>query len=161
MQNVDLSFNNFYEAINTVLDKHAPHQKVEKYTLKLKTKPWIIAAIQNSIKIKNKVFNNYINKKDITLKNEIHAEYEKYKNMLSTLTIKSKKSYYDNFFKNNLNDLKNTWKGIRNLISMTKSATSVPNTLSQNDESITDPIKIANIFNNFFNNIAAKTISQR
>ena len=81
--------------------------------------------------------------------------------MLSTLTKKSKKSYYDNFFKNNLNDLKNTWKGIRNLISMTKSATSVPNTLSQNDESITDPIKIANIFNNFFNTIAAKTISQR
>ena len=32
---------------------------------------------------------------------------------------------------------------------MTKSATSVPNTLSQNDESIADPIKIANIFNNF------------
>ena len=32
---------------------------------------------------------------------------------------------------------------------MTKSATSEPNTLSQNDESIADPIKIANIFNNF------------
>ena len=43
---------------------------------------------------------------------------------------------------------------------MTKSATSVPNTLSQNDESITDPIKIANIFNNFFSTIAAKTKSK-
>ena len=42
------------------------------------------------------------------------------------------------------------WKGIRNLTSMTKFSTSVPNTLSQNDESITDPIKIENIFNNFF-----------
>ena len=43
---------------------------------------------------------------------------------------------------------------------MTKSATSVPNTLSQNDESITDPIKLANIFNNFFRTIAAKTKSK-
>ena len=31
MQNVDLSFNNFYEAINAVLDKHAPCQKVKIY----------------------------------------------------------------------------------------------------------------------------------
>ena len=30
MQNVDLSFNNFYKAINAVLDKHAPYQKVKK-----------------------------------------------------------------------------------------------------------------------------------
>ena len=150
MQNVDLSFNNFYEAINAVLDKHAPYQKVKKYILKLKTKPWITAGIQNSIKIKNRLFKNYINKKDFTLKNEMHVEYKKHRNMLSTLTKKSKNSYYDNFFRNNLNDLKNPWKGIRNIISVTKSATSVPNTLSQNDDSITDPIKIANIFNNFF-----------
>ena len=43
---------------------------------------------------------------------------------------------------------------------MTKSATSITNTLSQNDESITGPIKIANIFNNFFSTIAAKTKSK-
>ena len=43
---------------------------------------------------------------------------------------------------------------------MTKSATSVPNTLSQNDESIADPIQIVNIFYNFFNTIAAKTNSK-
>ena len=30
--------------------------------------------------------------------------------------LQSKKSYYGNFFKNNLNDLKNTWKGIRNFL---------------------------------------------
>ena len=81
--------------------------------------------------------------------------------MLSTCTKKSKKSYYDNFFMNNLNDdLRNTWKGIGNFISITKSATSLPNTLSQNDESITETIKIANIFNNYFSTIAAKTKSK-
>ena len=49
---------------------------------------------------------------------------------------------------NNLNDLKNKRKGIRNLISVTKSVTSVPNTLFQNNEPITDPKKKkTNIFN--------------
>ena len=42
---------------------------------------------------------------------------------------------------NNLNDLKKKRKGIRNLISVTKSVTSVPNTLFQNNEPITDPKK--------------------
>ena len=46
------------------------------------------AGIQNSIWL----FENYINKKDFTLRNEIHAEYKKYRNMVSTLTEKSKKS---------------------------------------------------------------------
>ena len=60
----------------------------------------------------------------------------KYMLSILTLTKKSKKSYYENFLKNNFNDLKSTWKGIRNLISMTESTTSVPNTVSQNDESM-------------------------
>ena len=52
------------------------------------------------------------------------------------------------------------WKGIGNLTSINKSATSVLNTLSQKDESISDPIKIANIFNNVFSTIAVKTKSK-
>ena len=82
MQNVDLSFNNFYEVINTVLDKHAPYQKVKKYISKLKTKPQITAGIQNSIKIKNRLFKIYLNKKDVKLKNEMHTKYKKYRNRL-------------------------------------------------------------------------------
>ena len=52
MQNVDLSFNNFYEAINAVLDKYAPYQKVKKYILKLKLKPWITAGFKILLKSK-------------------------------------------------------------------------------------------------------------
>ena len=54
--NVDLSLNDFYEAINVALDEYEPYQKVKKYTLKLKTKPWITAGIENSIKIKKQTF---------------------------------------------------------------------------------------------------------
>ena len=63
---------------------------------------------------------------------------------------------------NNLNDLKNKRKGIRNLISVTKSVTSVPNTLFQNNEPITDPKKKKTKYLqyiSFFSAIAAKTKS--
>ena len=46
LHNVDLSINNFYEAIYAVLDKHTPYQKVKKYNLKLKAEPWITAGIK-------------------------------------------------------------------------------------------------------------------
>ena len=50
----------------------------------------------------------------------------------------------------NKKDITQKMKYMQNISTeMTKSATSEPNTLSQNDESIADPIKIANIFNNF------------
>ena len=55
-----------------------------------------------------------------------------------------------------LKDVEKCWKGIGNLTSITKSATSVPITLSQKGESIADPIKIANIFNNVFSTISSK-----
>ena len=37
---------------------------------------------------------------------------------MSTLMKESKKSYFTNYFQNNLNNLKSTWKGIKNLISL-------------------------------------------
>ena len=42
--------------MNGLLDKHAPFKKVSKYQLKLKTKPWVTAAIHKSILVKNYLF---------------------------------------------------------------------------------------------------------
>ena len=43
---------------------------------------------------------------------------------------KSKQTYYDQFFERNLNNVKNTWKGIKSLISLKTVASSVPTVLS-------------------------------
>ena len=57
-------FNNFLLNMNGLLDKHAPFRKVSKYQPKLKTKPWITAAIHKSILVKNSLFKKYIKLKD-------------------------------------------------------------------------------------------------
>ena len=49
-------FDNFLLNINGLLDNNAPFKKVSKYQLKLKTKPWIAAAIHKSILVKNSLF---------------------------------------------------------------------------------------------------------
>ena len=66
---VNHSFDNFLLNMNGLLDKHAPCKKVGKYQLKLKTKPWITAAIHKSILIKNYLFKKYIKMEDPVKKN--------------------------------------------------------------------------------------------
>ena len=46
-----------------------------------------------------------------------------------------------------MNYIKNTWKGIRNLTSWKPSASPKIHLLSQHNETVTNPKKIANIFN--------------
>ena len=114
--------------------------------------------MQKSISVKNKLLTNFINKKDPILNEQFHINYKKYRNLLSTLLKKSKQAYYDKYFERNLNNIKNTWKGINALISLKSVASSVPAVLSlDNGDTITNPYDIANTFNNYFASIAETT----
>ena len=61
---------------------------------------------------------------------------------------KSKQANYDKYFERNRNNIKNTWKGIKSLISL-KTVASL-----DNGDTITNPYDIANTFNNYFASIA-------
>ena len=71
---------------------------------------------------------------------------------------KSKQAYYDKYFERNWNNIKNTCKGIKSLISLKTVTSHVPIVLSlDNGDTITDPYDIANTFNNYFASIAETT----
>ena len=71
---------------------------------------------------------------------------------------KSKQAYYDKYFEKNWNNIKNTWKGIKSLISLKTVASNVPIVLSlDNGDTVTNPYDIANTFNNYFASIAETT----
>ena len=60
---------------------------------------------------------------------------------------KSKQAYYDKYFERNWNNIKNTWKGIKSLISLKTVASNVPTVPSlDNRDTITNPYDIANTF---------------
>ena len=50
--------------MNNILDKLALFKKITKYNLKFRAKPWIAPALYKSVSIKDKIFKNYIKKKD-------------------------------------------------------------------------------------------------
>ena len=60
---------------------------------------------------------------------------------------KSKYDYYDKYLERYWDNIKNTWKGIKSLISLKTVASHVPNVLSlDNGDTITNPYNIANTF---------------
>ena len=100
--NADNSTRMYLDKINMLLDTYAPLKRINKYKMKFKSKPWITLGLQKSISVKNKLLKNFINKKDPVLKEEFHAKYKKYRNLLSTLMKKSKQAYYDKYFEKKL-----------------------------------------------------------
>ena len=71
---------------------------------------------------------------------------------------KSKQAYYDRYFERNWNNIKNTWKGIKSLISLKTIASSIPTALSlDNGDTITNPYDIANTLNKNFASKAKTT----
>ena len=57
--------------------------------------------------------------------------------MISTL-LKESKNYCDNYFKDKINNMKNTWKGIKSMISLQNTTNESPKIISLRDKTVTD-----------------------
>ena len=66
----------------------------------------------------------------------------------------SKKYYFTNYFQNDINDLKNKWKGTKNLISSKELPNIAPSIIFENARSLTEPQEIGNAFNKYFAKVA-------
>ena len=115
------------------------------------------SAIQKSISVKDNLLKRFINSKDPQVKDIFHEQYKDYRNMLSTLLKKSKIGYHNQYFEANMNNIKNTWKGIKSILTIKNTSSDFPKCLSSNGSTFTNQVEISNIFNNYFASIAEKT----
>ena len=149
---VNKSFSRFYKNINRLINKHAPLKDLSKRRLKLLTKPWLTKGIRRSIRVKNNLFfNSNWNK------------YKQYRNKLTTLIRLSKQQYYQNFFNSNIKNMRQTWKGINELLGgMRKKGKSKNiNFIRSNENAIltNDPKTIGNTLNGYFATVGDKLAS--
>ena len=84
-------FKTFFNKINNLTDKHAPLHKLTRKQVRTLTKPWITKAIQIEIHKRQKLHKLFINTKYPTLTKLYELEFKKYRNMIVSLTRKSKK----------------------------------------------------------------------
>ena len=147
----------YLDHMNAILDIHAPYKKVNNYKLRFKIKPWITPALQKSITVKNHLLKKFINCNDSQTKEQLHTIYKEYRNLLSTLLKRSKANYYNHYFDINLNTIKNTCKVIKSILSIKPNPSDIPKILNANDNTTTNPVQTANVFNNYFSSIASGT----
>ena len=147
-----------------MISNHAPLRKTRKRELKFQSKPWITSGLKKSTVIKNKLFGKLTKSANSIIKEKLHNDYKSYINIISTLLKQSQKKKkeenYVKYFKDNINNMKNTWKGIRSMISFQKTTNDIPNITSLEDHTVTDPQTIAYTFNSFFCSVAAEVESE-
>ena len=78
----------------------------------------------------------------------MNQRFKIHRNMLVTLIRKSKENHFNKYFSNNIKNLRETWKGIKNIIQTKSTINSLPTYILNKD-----PIQIANTFNSFFSPI--------
>ena len=70
----------------------------------------------------------------------------------------SKKSYYIHYFNINKNNIKETWKGIKQLITLKQTKNSIPMSLEVGGLKLSNSQAIAHAFNNYFSTVMAQVL---
>ena len=83
--------------------------------------------------------------------------YSKFRNRAVSKQPKSKIKYYQNYFEKHKTNMKMRWAGIKSIVSVNSKTQFFPiSHLMDNGTLINDPVKMANIFNNYFVNVGSQ-----
>ena len=145
--NVQDAYTMFYNEFCDVYNTCFP-MKVFKQGYRTR-KPWLSDGMKKSIKTKNKLYRRY--KKTGNAEHEYI--YKQYRNNLNKLLITAEKSHLETLFNDNKDNLKKSWRILKQVINKRKDSSSCSKFLV-NQETTTDKNKIAKGFNQYFINIS-------
>lgn len=112
---------------------------------KQQTKPWFTKGLLKSPKTKDKLYKKSV--KTPTTENKF--KFIQYGNKLHHLLRITKKRYYKTKFET----IKTTHIKHNEIINKRKPMNSLPNTFNHDNEEMTDPVEIANKFNEYLTNV--------
>ena len=103
----------FLRRLEGCIDRHAPLKKLTKKQLNKISKPWINKFILKMISHRDRLFRR---KKEDPLNQHIKHSYNLFRNRITREIKKSKRKHYKEFFEGNLNNMKKTWQGIKQIL---------------------------------------------
>ena len=86
----------------------------------------------------------------------VQKNYKVLRNKINEEKRQGKKDHNKSQFDKNKDNVKNIWKSIRSLVNIRSPKTSSIKLMDENNNLISDPTKIANIFNNHYSTIGSK-----
>ena len=126
-------------------------------------KPWITKEVINNIKKRDKIHKKYIKKRTDSKGSEeenedieeLRCQYKILRNQIISTVRADKKQWYQDFFTQNSDNLRKTWRGIKNIINI-KNKEALSTSLLVDNEVSSDPTAVANEFNSYFSTVAEK-----
>ena len=97
------------------------------------------------MKRRDRIYKKYIKAKNSDIKNEYEKQYKSLRNQIVTLCRVNKRLHFQNYFLSHANNMKNTWKGINQIININSKGKKIP-----------DQYTVASSFNKYFSTIAEK-----
>ena len=134
----------------------APIKRLSRKQAKTVTKPWITSGILKSIQNRDKLHKKFLKEKCLVRKSLLFNEFKKKRNMIIILLKKSRENYYAEYFLENKSNIKETWKGIKNIINLNSKVESNVNKIKKSNTYVNDKTEIAAEFNDFFSTIGKK-----
>ena len=114
------SFNKFFLVIEHLLNEMPPIRKLTKNEIKLQKLPWITKGLLISMGDRDKTYKLFLKENDDLRRTELFSLYKRKRNMVISLTRRSKKEYYASYFEEHKSNVKKTWEGIRNIVNISK-----------------------------------------
>ena len=137
-------------------EKHLPKKKI-KYQKKLhKKSKWITNGILNSINKKDKFYKTLVqtDTNSIVLYERLKNEFKEYRASLRKTIRKAKRDFYTHISNRHKNDIKKTWSLINETLNRNLRKQST-NEFLVGDQMLSDPLVIANKFNEYFADIGS------
>ena len=146
----------FNDLLNNARAKHLPKKRV-KYQKKLhKKSKWITNGILNSINKKDKLYKTLIqtDTNNTILYERLKTEFNEYRAGLRKTIRKAKRDFYIHIYNRHKNDIKKTWSLINETLNRNLRKQSTYEFLVD-DQMISNPVTIANKFNEYFAHIGS------
>ena len=143
----DEAYHVFIDTYTRIFDKCCP--KIIRKTCVGTKKPWMSPALMKSRRTKEKLYKKYITSP--TPQNK--AIYNAYKNKFTQIKRVSEKNYYSNKLQLSKNNLKSTWKIIKEALNKRNSSSPVPCKLKSGNVILSSNEEISNKLNDFFTTI--------
>ena len=149
--NPDGNYKKFVNIITDLKNHYFPTKIVRFKRHRHKNNEWITNGILASIKQKDSLYKRLLTfPKTNPSYFSIKAHFRRYENMLKSLIKQTKKDFLENQFNKFKNDMKNTWRTIKDILNKNKSVKKNQIIFCKNGELIEGDLKIANEFNKFF-----------
>ena len=150
------AMNNFMATFETLYNAYFPLKATTINRSNNPLEPWMSRGILTSRKHKNE-----LPKICLKIPSTLNiVKFKKYRNLYNVVIRNAKKLYYEKQLFENQKNLRKTWQILFSTIHKNGNKKQDLSNLTINGLNINDPLQMATSFNNYFANIAAKTVEK-